>query len=247
MLKPFDESTSAAVLESTVDELYRHRFPRQILRQRSAVWKILCESWLSRFIPTQARVVEVAAGYCEFINNVRAAERLAVDLNPETSMHAGPGVVVHQASAEDLAQAVGRNACDTVFMSNFLEHCRSRDHLLAVLRASAAVLKPAGRVLILGPNFRFCYKDYFDYLDHYLPLTEKAVEEALHLAGFDVEFVQARTLPYTFRGRLPQWPWLVRLYLRLPIFWPIFGKQYFLVARKRSGNASLRLLKELAA
>ena len=34
--------------------------------------------------------------------------------------------------------------------------------------------------------------------------------------GFDVELAWPSTLPYTFRSRLPSWPWLVRLYLWLP-------------------------------
>lgn len=228
-------------LEAAVDELYRHRFPEKILAQRTAVWKTLCHCWFSRHVPAAGRVLEVAAGYCEFINNIAAAERVAVDLNPETQRHAGPGVVVHQAPAEAIADTFPPGSFDAVFMSNFLEHCRSRDQVLEVLRGCAAVLRPGGKVLILGPNFRYCYRDYFDYFDHYLPLTDKAVAEALHLAGFEVELVQARTLPYTFRSRLPSWPWLVKLYLRLPWAWPLFGKQFFLVGRKAQAAVHLHV------
>ena len=39
-------------------------------------------------------------------------------------------------------------------------------------------------------------------------------------------------LPYTFKSRLPSWPWLVRLYLALPPAQWFFGKQMFLVARR---------------
>jgi SAM-dependent methyltransferase len=219
-------------LESTVDRLYRHRFPAEILDQRAAVWKILCRSWFARYIAGDARVLEVAAGYCEFINNIAAAERVAVDLNPETRNHAAPGVTVHLIEAERLADVVPHDYFDAAFASNFLEHCRTRDHVLAVLRAIRIVLRPGGRLLILGPNFRYCYKEYFDFFDHHLPLTEKAVVEALQLAGFELEVVEPRTLPFTFRSRLPSWPWLVQLYLRLPLFWRIFGAQFFIVARK---------------
>jgi SAM-dependent methyltransferase len=226
------EAVPLPPLEAAVDDLYRHRIPATLHARRNAVWQVLCRCWLGRYIPPEATVLEVGAGYCEFINHIEAAERLAVDLNPATRDHAAAGVIVHELAAERLGERIPPGSCDVVLMSNFLEHCRSRDQMLAVLRASGVALRPGGRLLILGPNFRCCYRDYFDYFDHHLPLTDKAVVEALHLAGFDVETVLPRTLPFTFRGRLPSWPWLVRLYLRLPWIWPLFGAQFFLVCRK---------------
>jgi SAM-dependent methyltransferase len=226
-------------LEAAVGRLYRCRVPDRELAQRAAVWRVLCRAWLSRYIPKQGRLLDVAAGYCEFINNVEAAERVAIDLNPETKRHAAPGVIVHEIAAERLGDRVRPSYFDTAFVSNFLEHCRSRSAVLAVLRAVAIALKPGGRVLILGPNFRFVYRRYFDYFDHYLPLTEKSVVEALQLVGFAPEVVLPKTLPFTFRSRLPRWPWLVRAYLRLPWLWRVFGAQFFVVAKKVAPPGSL--------
>lgn len=232
------DDTQLEDLEAGIDRLYRHRFPEKVLARRSAVWQVLCRSWFARYIPKDARLLEVGAGFCEFINHIEAAERVAVDLNPGTKKHAAPGVVVHETAAERLGEKVRPGYFDVAFLSNFLEHCRSRDNVLAVLQAISAALKPGGRILILGPNFRCCYKEYFDYFDHYLPLTEKAVVEAIQLSGFEPEVVQPRTLPYTFRSVLPSWPWLVRLYLRLPWLWSVVGAQFFVVGRKRAlGNA----------
>jgi SAM-dependent methyltransferase len=219
-------------LEALVDRIYRNRFPREILARRSAVWRVLCRSWFARYIPEGASVLEVAAGYCEFINNIPANGRVAVDLNPETRLHAAPDVTVHEIAAERLCEVIPRDHFDAAFMSNFLEHCRTREQVLDVLRAVWTALKPGGRVLILGPNFRFCPRDYYDYFDHHLPLTEKSVAEALELAGFKVESAQPRTLPFTFRSRLPSWPWLVWLYLQLPWIWRFFGAQFFVVGRR---------------
>jgi SAM-dependent methyltransferase len=219
-------------LEALVDRIYRNRFPREILARRSAVWRVLCQSWFARYIPEGASVLEVAAGYCEFINNTSAEQRVAVDLNRETRLYASPDVTVHEIAAERLCEVVPRDHFDAAFMSNFLEHCRTREQVLDVLRAVWTALKPGGRVLILGPNFRFCPRDYYDYFDHHLPLTEKSVAEALELAGFKVESAQPRTLPFTFRSRLPSWPWLVWLYLQLPWIWRFFGAQFFVVGRR---------------
>ncbi|WP_165251434.1 class I SAM-dependent methyltransferase [Paludisphaera soli] len=221
-----------APLENLVEQIYRNRFGKQVLGRRTAVWRVLCESWFNRYIPAGGSVLEVAAGYCEFINNVAAGERVAVDLNPETRNHAAPNVTVHEIAAERLGEVVPASHFDAAFMSNFLEHCRTREQVLAVFDAVRGALKPGGRVMILGPNFRACAADYYDYFDHHLALTEKAVAEALELSGFEVEVELARTLPFSFRGKLPTAPWLVRLYLKLPWAWRFFGAQFFLVARR---------------
>ncbi len=48
----------------------------------------------------------------------------------------------------------------------------------------------------------------------------------------DDMLAQPRTLPFTFRSRLPSWPWPVWLYLRLPWLWRFFGAQFLLVGRR---------------
>jgi SAM-dependent methyltransferase len=141
-------------LDSKLSQLYRHRFPEDIQGRRRAIWKILCTDWFERWIPPDARVVEVGAGYCEFINAVSAAEKVGIDLNPESRLRAASDVTIHLIAAERMAEVLPANHFDVVFMSNFLEHCATKNHVLDVLRAARAVLKPGGRVLILGPNFR---------------------------------------------------------------------------------------------
>jgi ubiquinone/menaquinone biosynthesis C-methylase UbiE len=121
------------------------------------------------------------------------------------------------------------NSVDCVFMSNFLEHLPSKELVLSTLRESQRILKPGGRVMILQPNIRFLPGEYWDYFDHHTALTDRSLAEALVLAGFEVSVCIPRFLPYTTKSRLPQSPWLVALYLRLPFFWRFLGKQAFLV------------------
>ena len=236
--RPKEGPVSEDRLESNVDQLYRHRFPPEILERRREVWKVICSEWFSRYIPADSRVLEVASGYCEFINNIKASSKFAIDLNPETKEHAGEDVEFHLIGAERLDEAIGAGSVDRVFMSNFLEHCRDRDQVLAVLKACYRVLAPGGKVLILGPNFRYIYEAYFDFFDHHVALTELSVGEGLLIAGFELELSLDRTLPYNFRSRLPSWPWLVRLYLHMPFAWRFFGKQFFVIGRKEGTSAS---------
>ena len=86
------------------------------------------------------------------------------------------------------------------------------------------------------PNFRYAWKQYFDFADHVLALTHITILEHLAAAGFEVESVVPRFLPYSFTGRLPAWPVLTRLYLKTPVAWRVLGKQFLVVGRAPGGD-----------
>jgi hypothetical protein len=65
---------------------------------------------------------------------------------------------------------------------------------------------------------------YWDFFDHFLPLSERSMAEALEISGFKLEKAIAQFLPYTMREKLPPHPLLVPLCLALPIFRRILGK-----------------------
>ena len=71
----------------------------------------------------------------------------------------------------------------------------------------------------MGPNFRYCSREYFDMADHTLIFTHRAIAEHLYAAGFEPERIEARFLPYSFTGWLPPSPALTRRYLRTPAAW----------------------------
>jgi SAM-dependent methyltransferase len=177
-------------------------------------------------------VVDLGAGYCGFINSVRAARRVALDLNPDTAAAAEPGVEVHLAPIERVDDVLGPESADLAFASNVFEHMRGPDALLRALGAVRRVLRPGGRLLVLQPNVRWVGAAFWDFIDHTLPLTERGMAEALAVAGFRVEECRSKFLPYTVDRRLPLWETLARLYLALPPAQWAFGKQMFLVARR---------------
>jgi len=94
------------------------------------------------------------------------------------------------------------------------------------------VLKPGGQFIVVGPNIQYAYREYWDFYDHYLPLSHLSLSEGLLLAGFVPERVIDRFLPYTMQGRTPTWDILIKLYLRVPLAWRFMGKQFLVVARK---------------
>jgi len=222
-----------SIEEARLGDIYRQRFDDHAQRDREALWRVLCDHFLQRYVPTSATVLDLAAGRCEFINHIRCARKIAVDLNPDTAAYANPDVRVVTAYSHDMV-GVDSDSVDVVFVSNFFEHLPDKQTFLDTLREIRRVLRPGGRLLILQPNIRFLNGAYWDFIDHYLPLTDRTMVEALQLVDLQVEEVRPRFLPYTTRSRLPQWSWLVWLYLKLrPAHW-IFGKQAFIVARKAS-------------
>jgi ubiquinone/menaquinone biosynthesis C-methylase UbiE len=119
-----------------------------------------------------------------------------------------------------------------VFASNVFEHFLSKDDVLRALKEAHRVLEPGGKFLILQPNIRFLYDEYWDFFDHHLPFSDRAMIEGLTIAGFEIAESRPRFLPTT-KSALPTWSILVRTYLRVPLLQRMFGKQMFLVAVKR--------------
>jgi ubiquinone/menaquinone biosynthesis C-methylase UbiE len=191
----------------------------------------LCRHFFQRYIPPQATVLDLAAGSCEFINHIRAAAKIAVDLNEDVRQYAAPDVRVVVAYSHAMHE-IADESVDVVFVSNFFEHLPDKGTFLATLSEIRRVLKRGGKLLILQPNIRLLNGAYWDFIDHLLPLTQHTLAEALELVNMPVEVMRVRFLPYTTRSRLPRAAWLVRLYLMFrPAQW-LMGKQTFVVARK---------------
>ena len=218
-------------MSQELERLYGARFDAADLRRKARIWEVLCRDHFQRYVAEGDTVLDLACGSGEFVNHIRAARRIGVDLRRQSGDELDAGVRFVQAPATDLG-AIDAASVDVAFTSNFLEHLESKAELLAVLAEVHRVLRPEGRFVILGPNIRCVGGAYWDFLDHHLPLTEASVAEALVLAGFRVESARARFLPYSTKSRLPQAPWLVALYLRVPLAWRLLGQQFLVIGRR---------------
>lgn len=217
-------STNSA---ETLETIYKRRFgPGVVFREK--MWKVLCKRFFQRFVAPSSTVLEVAAGYCEFINNIQAEHKIALDLNPDTRHYAARGTYVVQSSSTDMS-AIPSGTVDVAFASNFFEHI-SRDDILGTMREVARVLRPNGRFLILQPNIRFCSRDFWMFFDHITPLDQYSLTEALEMTGFHAVRTIVRFLPYTTQGKLPKSMFMVHVYLTFPILWRFFGQQTFIAA-----------------
>lgn len=207
--------------------LYGNRFANEG-GARHDLWRVLTKDFFQRWVPQDGVVVDIAAGHCEFVNNIVAGTRIAVDLNPDVTARAAAGVRAIVARSDAIAGVEDRSV-DRVFISNFFEHV-TRDTILSTLAEARRILRPDGKLLILQPNIRYCAKDYWMFFDHVTPVDDRALVEALQMSSFDVELCLPRFLPYTTKSRLPSTTALVRLYLKMPLAWRLLGAQSFVVA-----------------
>ena len=120
--------------------------------RRATVWKAIADH-LAAHVPPDAHVLEIGAGYCDWINNVRAARRVAIDLWPEMPRYAGPGVEPLVLDVSNGLESLGDASFDVVLASNLLEHFGRTPQR----RSSAAWRGCSGRAAassLIQPNFR---------------------------------------------------------------------------------------------
>jgi SAM-dependent methyltransferase len=225
-----DTTTASRMSGVQLARLYDARFPASSRDRRDGLWQVLVRTRLQRYVDAESTVLDYGAGACGFINHVRARRKVAIDLSPRLADAAAPDVDVVIGGAEQLHSMLS-STFDVIFCSNVLEHLATREDLFELLRHFRRLLVPEGHLILIGPNYRFSYREYWDYIDHKLPLSDRSVIEALVLSGLVPSEIEPRFLPYATRGT-PASPHLLRLFLALPgIVRRRFGGQFLIVAR----------------
>lgn len=196
---------------------------------RAVVWRAVA-GHLARWVPSGAPVLEIGAGYCDWINHVAAPERVAVDVWPDFGAHAAAGVEAVVLDASRDLPSLGQARFGAVLASNVLEHF-SPEAAATVAGDVYRALRPGGRFVIVQPNFRLAYRRYFDDYTHRAIFTDVSLPAMLRSVGFAIEHVEPKFLPYSMQGAsVTPRGWLVRAYLASPVR-PRAG-QMLVVARK---------------
>lgn len=195
-------------------------------KERDNIWKVL-SGYLQQFIPEGSRVLDAGAGYCYFINNIKANEKYAIDNDGEVLKYGN----------DNVTKIVGTTTCtkfengffDVIFSSNLLEHL-SIDEILLTLNEFNRIVKNGGNVIIISPNFKYSYRVYFDDYTHKSIITDNSLKDMLHASGFRVHNILPRFLPFSADSKLPKSDLLLRLYLMSP--WKPFAGQMLIIAGK---------------
>jgi hypothetical protein len=206
------------------EDYFRTRFAFD--SRRRVLWSALYRHYFSRYIRPEFTVLELGAGYGYFINNVNATRRIAVDLWEGMAEFLDQGVEAHIRPIQDLGFLDDRSV-DFTFASNVFEHL-SKDDLSATLNGLRAKLKIGGTLTIVGPNYRYCYDEYFDDYTHVSVFSDRSLADFVEAHGFKIVHAVPRFMPLTIKSRLPVSETLIRLYLMSPV--KPLGKQMLLQA-----------------
>lgn len=212
-----------------ISEIYKKRFA-DTLNFRNKMWQVLCRDFFQKFIPEDSTILELGSGYCEFINNIKARRKIALDINEDTKLIANKDVEVIITRSIDLS-TINSDSIDRIFISHLFEHL-DRKEIVKTLLEIKRCLRTSGQILILQPNIRFIYKDYWMFFDHITPIDDRALIETLEIIGFKISLNIPKFLPFSVKSRLPKILFLVKLYLKMPFLWRIFGGQAFVIAEK---------------
>ena len=154
-----------------------------------------------------------------------------MDLNPSAKDHlSGDVELFEQDCSSPWPLATG--SLDVVFTSNFFEHLPTKQALQLALGEAHRCLKPKGRLIALGPNVKFLSGKYWDFFDHHLALTELSLSEVLTMTGYRVEQAIPKFLPYTMSQGSEPPLWTLRAFLKIPILWRLFGRQFLVIGQK---------------
>lgn len=215
-----------------IEDLYQARFTNSELDSKRKAWEILTRNFFQKYVKKSDTVLDVGAGYCEFINNIEAKQKIALDINKDVKKFAAKDVRVVINDCNNMKD-IKSDSINVVFISNLLEHMKSVSEIEQVFNESGRVLIKNGLMMLLQPNIKYAYKEYWDFFDHVVPLSHKGIAEGLRKNGFIVKQIKPKFLPYSTKSGFPLIPILIKIYIRVPIIQRILGKQMFIIAQNQ--------------
>ena len=195
-------------------------------KNRKKVWKAICR-YLTRYISPQSSVLDLGSGYCDFINNISAKHKVAIDTDINSMQYCDQDVSFLNIDATEIV--FDEHSFDIIFASNLFEHLN--DHKLEELTNKIfKILKNKGKLILIQPNYYYAYREYWDDFTHIKAFSHVSLSDFLISKGFKILKTERKFLPYSFKSLFPKSYLLTNLYLKS--FWRPFAKQMLIIAEK---------------
>ena len=202
--------------------------------KRKIVWEEICRYLNRHYIGRDAAVLELGCGYGDFIGNISAAQKTAIerDENYKPFIEAYGGIdILFGDSIKELKKMESKKY-NVVFCSNYFEHF-SVGVVLRQLKMISRILRQDGKLIVLQPNFSLCSKHYFDDWTHKTAFSDISFSDLLSDSGFRVDKCIKGFLPFSIKSRLPVMRAMVRAYLWSSV--KPFAAQFLIVASATEG------------
>lgn len=204
---------------------FKSRFKLNVKRKKA--W-IVISKYFQKFIRRDSVILDLGSGYCDFINNIDAKEKHVLDIYKGIKKYAKDDIKVHIGDLTKMKKMKG-NYFDIIFASNFFEHL-TKKNLDNTFNELKRIIKKDGLLIVLQPNFKYTYKNYFDDYTHELAFTHISMSDYLTANGFKIIKIIPKFLPFSLNSKFPVMPFLIKLYLYSPI--KPFGGQFLIIAEK---------------
>ena len=196
---------------------------------RSKVWKAISE-YLQKYVDQKNDcVLDLGCGYADFINNIKASRKIAVDINADAKKYCKKDVLFLNESVDHL-KAIKKSSVNVIFASNLLEHLDDRE-LRSLTKEINRILIKNAYLILLQPNFKYAYREYFDDYTHKKIFTHISLKDYFEANEFIAIKVIEKFLPISLKSRLPKSYILTKLYIAS--FYKPLAKQMLLVFKKK--------------
>jgi hypothetical protein len=204
---------------SDISDFYFNTRLKPDLR-RAKTWRYL-NKYFQRYLKPDDVLLELGPGYCFFVNSIECQKKYAYDNSKSILNYLNNSVVPLIGGG---FSKIPDKSLTKIFASNFFEHLTHHEisELMSLLRKK---MSPTAKVIVLQPNFKYSYKQYFDDYTHKTVFTDTSLIDFFSTLGFGCELNYPKFLPYSVKSKFGGFSWLIPIYLSSPIK-PLAGQMH---------------------
>jgi ubiquinone/menaquinone biosynthesis C-methylase UbiE len=120
---------------------------------------------------------------------------------------------------------------DFILMNSVIEHLHNP---INILNESKRVLKKDGILIVITPNFRYAYKNFYDDPTHVQPYTHISIEKILKIT----DYTQIKTYPFLINKPLLYWNLPFKFFLASALPFKNHTYKKFPIPRFLRGNST---------
>lgn len=156
-----------------------------------------------------------------FINSVQCRKKYAYDNSKSILNYLDESVVPLIGGG---IEKIEDGSITKIFASNFFEHL-AKDEITVLMSQLRNKMAPSLKLIILQPNFKFSFKQYFDDYTHKTIFTDTSLIDFFSSLGFKCHLNYPKFLPYSVKSKFGGLSWLIPFYLMSPIE-PFAGQMF---------------------